>query len=78
MLGENSKLNISREVAAKCLKGIINSDQYALYVARSIVNIVEKRILSELDKVPVRLGDACPTCGGCDVQCAECLSKLLE
>lgn len=31
-----------------------------------------------LDKVPVRLGDACPTCGGCDVQCAECLNVYVE
>ena len=31
-----------------------------------------------LDKVPVRLSDACPTCGGCDVQCAECLSALCK
>ena len=29
-----------------------------------------------LDKVPVRIGDACPTCGGCDIQCAECLAEL--
>ncbi len=31
-----------------------------------------------LDKVPVRIGDACPTCGGCDVQCAECLAALCQ
>ena len=31
-----------------------------------------------LDKVPVRLGDACPKCGGCDVQCAECLASLCQ
>ncbi len=34
--------------------------------------------LLALDKVPVRLGDACPTCGGCDVQCAECLAALCQ
>jgi hypothetical protein len=31
-----------------------------------------------LDKVPVRLGDPCPKCGGCDVQCAECLAALCQ
>ena len=31
-----------------------------------------------LDKVPVRIGDPCPTCGGCDVQCAECLAALCQ
>ncbi len=31
-----------------------------------------------LDKVPVRIGDACPNCGGCDVQCAECLAALCQ
>ena len=31
-----------------------------------------------LDKVPVRLGDPCSQCGGCDVQCAECLAALCQ
>jgi len=39
-----SKLDIAREVAAKYLKGIVESDKYALHIARGIVDMVEKRL----------------------------------
>lgn len=39
---------------------------------------VGRLTLRALDKVPVRIGDACPTCGGCDVQCAECITEILK
>lgn len=53
-----SKLEISREVAAKYLKGIVDSDKYAIYIARGIVDLVEERIKENQVKT------VCEKCGG--------------
>lgn len=47
-------------------------------IADAIQELGSRPTQHALDKVPVRLGDACPKCGGCDVQCAECLAALCQ
>lgn len=42
------------------------------------IELDREKSISMLEKVPVRIGDACPTCGGCDVQCAECITEILK
>lgn len=44
-------------------------------ILRKLADRLTKRAL---DKVPVRIGDPCSKCGGCDVQCAECLAALCQ
>lgn len=55
--------------------------QWALQAQTPNQQVSVRKILPAelvLDKVPVCIGDACPKCGGCDVQCAECLAGLCQ